>query len=74
MVSGPQSMPVFADSTLSVEDKQHIIAYVAELQKNESPGGFSLGRQGPVTEGLFIFTIGLGVLIVAAVWIGAKAK
>jgi len=74
MVSGPQSMPVFADSTLSVEDKQHIIAYVAELQKNESPGGFSLGRQGPVTEGLFIFVVGLGVLIVAAVWIGAKAK
>ena len=74
MVSGPQSMPVFADSTLSAEDKKHIIAYVTELQKNESPGGFSLGRQGPVTEGLFIFLIGLGVLIVAAVWIGAKAK
>jgi ubiquinol-cytochrome c reductase cytochrome c subunit len=74
MVSGPQAMPVFADSTLSVEDKKHIIAYVTELQKNESPGGFSLGRQGPVTEGLFIFVVGLGVLIVAAVWIGAKAK
>lgn len=74
MVSGPQSMPVFADSTLSIEDKKHIIAYVAELQKNESPGGFSLGRLGPVTEGLFIFLAGLGVLIVAAVWIGAKAK
>jgi ubiquinol-cytochrome c reductase cytochrome c subunit len=74
MVSGPQSMPVFADSTLSVEDKQNIIAYVAELQANKSPGGFSLGRLGPVTEGLFIFVVGLGVLIVAAVWIGAKAK
>ena len=74
MITGPQAMPVFADSTLSVEDKQHIIAYVTELQKNESPGGFSLGRQGPVTEGLFIFVVGLGVLIVAAVWIGAKAK
>lgn len=74
MITGPQSMPLFADSTLSTEDKQHIIAYVTELQKNESPGGFSLGRQGPVTEGLFIFIAGLGVLIVAAVWIGAKAK
>lgn len=74
MVSGPQSMPVFADSTISVEDKKHIIAYIEELQKNESPGGFSLGRLGPVTEGLFIFIAGLGVLIIAAVWIGAKAK
>lgn len=74
MISGPQAMPLFADSTLSMQDKQQIIAYVAELQKNESPGGFSLGRQGPVTEGLFIFVVGLGVLLVAAVWIGAKAK
>lgn len=74
MITGPQSMPLFADSTLSTEDKQQIIAYVTELQKNESPGGFSLGRLGPVTEGLFIFLAGLGVLIIAAVWIGAKAK
>jgi ubiquinol-cytochrome c reductase cytochrome c subunit len=74
MVSGPQSMPVFADSTLSVEDKKNIIAYVEELQANKSPGGFSLGRLGPVTEGLFIFIAGLGVLVIAAVWIGAKAK
>jgi ubiquinol-cytochrome c reductase cytochrome c subunit len=74
MVSGPQSMPVFADTTLSIEDKQGIIRYIQELQKNESPGGFSLGRLGPVTEGLFIFIAGLGALIVAAVWIGAKAK
>lgn len=74
MVSGPQAMPVFADSTISVEDKQHIIAYVAELQTNKSFGGHSLGRLGPVTEGLFIFIAGLGVLVIAAVWIGAKAK
>ena len=74
MVSGPQSMPVFADTTLSIEDKQGIIRYIQELQKNESPGGFSLGRLGPVTEGLFIFIVGLGALIIAAVWIGAKAK
>ena len=74
MVSGPQSMPVFADSTISVEEKQDIIAYVLELQKAENPGGASLGRLGPVTEGLFVFVAALGMLIVAAVWIGAKAK
>jgi ubiquinol-cytochrome c reductase cytochrome c subunit len=74
MITGPQSMPVFADSTLSVEEKQHIIAYVQELQKAENPGGISLGRLGPVTEGLFVFIAALGMLIVAAVWIGAKAK
>ena len=74
MVSGPQSMPLFSNQTLSEQDKKDIIAYVQELQKNVSPGGATLGRLGPVTEGLFLFIAGLGVLIVAAVWIGAKSK
>jgi ubiquinol-cytochrome c reductase cytochrome c subunit len=67
-------MPLFSDQTLTEQDKKDIIAYVEELQKNVSPGGATLGRLGPVTEGLFLFIAGLGVLIVAAVWIGAKSK
>ncbi len=74
MITGPESMPLFSDSTLTEQDKKDIIAYVQELQKNESPGGATLGRLGPVTEGLFLFIVGLGALIVAAVWIGAKSK
>lgn len=74
MITGPQNMPVFSDSTLPVEDKQAIIAYVNELQKSVNPGGAALGRLGPVTEGLFIWVAGLGALLVVAVWIGAKAK
>jgi ubiquinol-cytochrome c reductase cytochrome c subunit len=74
MVTGPQSMPVFADSTLPVEDKQAIIAYVSELQVAPNPGGLSLGRLGPVTEGLFLWTAVFAALIGAAVWIGIKAR
>lgn len=74
MLTGPQSMPVFSDKLMTPENKKDIIRYIEELQKNESPGGFSLGRLGPVTEGLFLFIAGLGALIVAAIWIGAKAK
>jgi ubiquinol-cytochrome c reductase cytochrome c subunit len=74
MITGPQNMPVFSDSTLPVEDKQAIIAYVQELQKGINPGGHSLGRLGPVTEGLFVWIAGLGALLVVAVWIGAKSK
>lgn len=74
MITGPQNMPVFADSTLPVEDKQAIIAYIQELQKGANPGGHALGRLGPVTEGLFIWIAGLGVLLAVAVWIGVKAK
>lgn len=74
MLTGPQSMPVFADSSLTPEDKRNIIAYIEELQAAASPGGISLGRIGPVAEGLFLFTILLGALIAAAVWIGIRAR
>jgi ubiquinol-cytochrome c reductase cytochrome c subunit len=74
MISGPQNMPVFSDTTLPVEDKQAIIAYIEQLQKGENPGGNGLGRLGPVTEGLFIWVVGLGALLAVAIWIGAKAK
>ncbi len=74
MVTGPQSMPIFSDKIMTLQNKKDIIRYLQELQKNQSPGGFSLGRLGPVTEGLFLFIAGLGALIVAAIWIGAKAK
>ena len=36
--------------------------------------GAALGRVGPVTEGLLIWTLGLGLLIGIAVWLTAKAR
>jgi ubiquinol-cytochrome c reductase cytochrome c subunit len=73
MVSGPQSMPVFNDNNLTPSDKNDIISYLHELDKNENPGGMSLGNLGPVSEGMFIWVFGLGLMIGAAVWLGAKA-
>jgi ubiquinol-cytochrome c reductase cytochrome c subunit len=74
MITGPQNMPVFSDSTITPEEKKAIIAYVQDLQKQSSPGGAGLGRLGTVTEGAFAFFGGLLGLIIVAVWIGAKAK
>ncbi len=73
MVSGPQSMPVFNDTNLSPTDKNDIISYLHELDKNQNPGGMTLGNLGPVSEGMFIWIFGLGLVIAAAVWLGAKA-
>ena len=39
-----------------------------------NPGGFSLGRIGPVTEGLVIWLGGLGFLVLIALWITAKRR
>jgi ubiquinol-cytochrome c reductase cytochrome c subunit len=74
MITGPQAMPVFNDKTLTPEDKQDILRYIDELKVGANPGGWALGRLGPVTEGLFIWVVGLGGLLLVAVWIGAKAK
>lgn len=74
MVTGPQSMPVFSNETLPVAQKQEITAYIMGLQEAPSPGGLSLGRLGPVVEGLFVWVAVFAALIAAAVWIGIKAR
>lgn len=74
METGPQNMPVFNDNNLSAEDKRDVIAYLKKLEENGSPGGYSLGQLGPVTEGLYAWTVILAILLGCAFWLGAKAK
>lgn len=74
MATGPQNMPNFPNSTLDEKSKQDIIKYIGHLQTTSDPGGLALGSYGPVTEGVFIWTAGLGALLLAAVWIGAKVR
>jgi ubiquinol-cytochrome c reductase cytochrome c subunit len=74
MLTGPQNMPVFGDGTLTPEEKRNVIAYIQALEEQPNIGGAPLGGVGPVSEGLFLWTIGLGALIAASVWLGAKAK
>lgn len=73
MLTGPQAMPVFNDASITPEGKRDIIAYVAELNE-VAPGGLSLGSLGPVSEGVWVWMIGLGSLIAIAVWVGAKSS
>ena len=73
MVTGPQSMPVFNDANLLPQDKNDVISYLAELDKDKNPGGMNLGNLGPVSEGMFVWVFGLGLMIAAAVWVGSKA-
>jgi ubiquinol-cytochrome c reductase cytochrome c subunit len=73
MLTGPQSMPVFNDANITPEEKRDVIAYLEE-QRDGSPGGLSLGSLGPVSEGLWAWVLGIGLLIGAAVWIGAKSS
>lgn len=73
MITGPQAMPVFNESSVTPEGKRDIIAYLME-QREVSPGGFNLGSLGPVSEGVWAWVIGIGSLIGIAVWVGAKSS
>jgi quinol---cytochrome-c reductase cytochrome c subunit len=74
MQTGPEAMPVFGDGAITPSEKRDIIAYVTGTRSQANPGGFSLGRVGPVTEGLVAFIIGIGLLIMAAIWIAGKRR
>jgi quinol---cytochrome-c reductase cytochrome c subunit len=74
MLTGPEAMPVFSDGALSPQAKRDIIAYITQTRVEPNPGGFSLGRTGPVTEGLVIFLGGLGFLVLISMWITAKRR
>lgn len=74
MVTGPQSMPVFSDKTVTPAEKMSIIKWIKAAEKEPNLGGASLGRVGPVTEGLLGWVLGLGMLIGVAVWLAMKAR
>jgi ubiquinol-cytochrome c reductase cytochrome c subunit len=73
MLSGPQNMPVFGDNQLTPQEKRDIIAYIQYQKQDKDPGGFGLGRYGPVPEGLVIFLIGMVALVFTTLWIAGKS-
>jgi ubiquinol-cytochrome c reductase cytochrome c subunit len=74
MLTGPEAMPVFANTTITPAQKRDIIDYITRLRAEPNPGGFSLGRIGPVTEGIVGFLGGIGVLVFLAMWITMKRR
>jgi ubiquinol-cytochrome c reductase cytochrome c subunit len=74
MLTGPEAMPVFNNTTITPSEKRDILAYVISTRNTPNPGGFSLGRIGPVTEGLVAFLGLLFAMVLAAMWITAKHR
>ncbi|MCT1591630.1 MULTISPECIES: cytochrome bc1 complex diheme cytochrome c subunit [Kocuria] len=73
MQTGPQNMPVFNDANITPEEKRDVITYLKTVETNTDPGGFGLGSLGPVSEGLFIWTIGLMIIIGFTVWLTTRS-
>lgn len=74
MVTGPQNMPVFSDANITPEGKRDIITFLKQIEANGSPGGADLGALGPVSEGLFVWIAGLGVIIAFTIWLTSRTS
>jgi ubiquinol-cytochrome c reductase cytochrome c subunit len=73
MLTGPENMPVFGDNQLTPTEKRSIIDYVQTIKSQTDPGGAGIGRIGPVSEGLVIWVVGIGVMMFGVFWMGSKA-
>ncbi|GAA4970369.1 cytochrome c [Kineococcus glutinatus] len=74
MTTGPGPMPVFNDNIIAPEDKTAVIGFLKTIHGETEPGGNPLGYLGPVTEGLFAWVAGIGLLIVCSIWLGMKSS
>ncbi len=72
--TGPGVMPVFSDDTMPEEELEAVTAWVMELRDRESPGGISVGRSGPVSEGFIAWLVGMGLLGIVMYLLGDKAR
>lgn len=69
---GPGAMPAFSKGVLNDEQLAAVVRYVDHLRNPSDPGGLSLGRIGPVTEGMIAWLVGMVLLLVAARVIGTR--
>jgi len=74
LITGPQAMPVFSDKTITPAEKLSLIKWIKSAEAEPNLGGATMGRIGPVTEGLLAWVLGLGLLIAVAVWLTMKAR
>lgn len=74
MLTGPESMPIFSDNQITPDEKRAIVAYIQTIKASDDPGGSGIDRIGPVSEAIVIWVAGIGAVMIAILWIGAKSQ
>ena len=77
MRTGPGQMPSFPKTVMTDENAKEIIGYLRAAAEQPNYGGHGLGGIGPVSEGLWAWLIGIGGLVLVALWLakkGARAR
>lgn len=71
---GPYLMPRFSTRAISDRELDSIVAYVQYAKSRRDPGGWGIGRLGPVPEGLVAWFIAGVALVGCCLVIGARAR
>jgi quinol---cytochrome-c reductase cytochrome c subunit len=71
---GPYVMPRFSRSAISDAQLDSIVAYVEYSKHPADPGGWSIGRLGPVPEGLVTWFVAAVALVCLCAVIGRRAR
>ena len=69
---GPYLMPRFSPAQLSERELDSIIRYVDYAKAPQDPGGWSLGRLGPVPEGMVAWLLAGAVLVGTCLVLGRR--
>ena len=70
--TGPTTMPEYGEDVMSEHQLNSVVKYVMYLRSPEDRGGHPIWHLGPFAEGLVATFVGLGVLILAVLWIGER--
>jgi ubiquinol-cytochrome c reductase cytochrome c subunit len=70
--TGPYLMPRFSPRRLSDRQLDSIIRYVDYTKAPQNPGGWSIGRIGPVPEGMIAWLVAAAVLVATCLVLGRR--
>ena len=70
--TGPPGMPGYGEEVINEEQLNSVVKYVLYLREPQDRGGNGLWHLGPFAEGLIAWVVGIGVLILAVLWIGER--
>jgi ubiquinol-cytochrome c reductase cytochrome c subunit len=71
---GPYLMPRFSARQITDRQLDSIVAYVGYARQPDDPGGWPLGRLGPVPEGMVAWLVAGVVLVGCCMVIGGRAR
>lgn len=72
--AGPYVMPKFSTQAISAQQLNSIIRYVDYSEHPQDPGGWSIGRIGPVPEGMVAWLIATAALLAFCRLVGRRMR